>query len=204
MYEMLVEYKFLSFDITLGLVVTILKLKSYSRVTSSLSCNITSILAKSPRDCRTFSQFSSRIFAGEFSGTTLTNCLPSLPWNIFKNYYDLYGTLKFVFFEKATKFDKIFILLLTNKFVFLCFPPNFEFSASSQWKTIIHFHYPKNEIFSPAVFNILKEPFIVQKETLHQQKGLDLSYLDLEGQGRGIVRRAPHPNFIKSKFRFFQ
>ena len=73
-----------------------------------------------------------------------------------------------------------------------------------QWKTIIHFHYPKNEIFSPAVFNILKEPFIVQKETLHQQKGLDLSYLDLEGQGRGIVRRAPHPNFIKSKFRFFQ
>ena len=74
----------------------------------------------------------------------------------------------------------------------------------AQWKTIIHFHYPKNEIFSPAVFNILKEPFIVQKETLHQQKGLDLSYLDLEGQGRGIVRRAPHPNFIKSKFRFFQ
>ena len=74
----------------------------------------------------------------------------------------------------------------------------------AQWKMIIHFHYPKNEIFSPAVFNILKEPFIVQKETLHQQKGLDLSYLDLEGQGRGIVRKAPHPNFIKSKFRFFQ
>ena len=78
------------------------------------------------------------------------------------------------------------------------------FTQASQWKTIIHFHYPKNEIFSPAVFNILKEPFIVQKETLNQQKGLDLSYLDLEGQGRGIVRRAPHPNFIKSKFRFFQ
>ena len=62
----------------------------------------------------------------------------------------------------------------------------------------------KNEIFSPAVFNILKEPFIVQKETLHQQKALDLSYLDLEGQGRGIVRRAPHQHFVKSKFRFFQ
>ena len=74
----------------------------------------------------------------------------------------------------------------------------------SQWKMIIHFHYPKNEVFSPAVFNILKEPFIVQKETLHQQKALDLSYLDLEGQGRGIVRRAPHPHFVKSKFRFFQ
>ena len=74
----------------------------------------------------------------------------------------------------------------------------------TQWKMIIHFHYPKNEVFSPAVFNILKEPFIVQKETLHQQKALDLSYLDLEGQGRGIVRRAPHPHFVKSKFRFFQ
>ena len=75
---------------------------------------------------------------------------------------------------------------------------------NAQWKMIIHFHYPKNEVFSPAVFNILKEPFIVQKETLHQQKALDLSYLDLEGQGRGIVRRAPHPHFVKSKFCFFQ
>ena len=75
---------------------------------------------------------------------------------------------------------------------------------ATQWKMIIHFHYPKNEVFSPAVFNILKEPFIVQKETLHQQKALDLSYLDLEGQGRGIVRRAPYPDFAKSKFRFFQ
>ena len=79
-----------------------------------------------------------------------------------------------------------------------------QFMTSPQWKMIIHFHYPKNEVFSPAVFNILKEPFIVQKETLHQQKALDLSYLDLEGQGRGIVRRAPHPHFVKSKFRFSQ
>ena len=93
----------------------------------------------------------------------------------------------------------------------LPYSENFHFSnllaaleAGSQWKMIIHFHYPKNEVFSPAVFNILKEPFIVQKETLHQQKALDLSYLDLEGQGRGIVRRAPHQHFVKSKFRFFQ
>ena len=34
--------------------------------------------------------------------------------------------LKFVFFEKATKFDEIFILLLTNKFPLMCF----EFSVS--------------------------------------------------------------------------
>ena len=38
--------------------------------------------------------------------------------------------VKFVVFEKATKFDKISILLLTNKYIFLCFPPNFEFSVS--------------------------------------------------------------------------
>ena len=41
-----------------------------------------------------------------------------------------YDVVKFGFFEKTTKFDKISILLMTNKFVFLCFPPNFEFSVS--------------------------------------------------------------------------
>ena len=38
--------------------------------------------------------------------------------------------LNFVFFEKATKFDQISILLLTIKFIFLCFQPNFEFSVT--------------------------------------------------------------------------
>ena len=31
-------------------------------------------------------------------------------------------------------------------------------------------------IFSPASFNILKQLLLVQKQTLHQQKGLDLSF----------------------------
>jgi hypothetical protein len=31
-------------------------------------------------------------------------------------------------------------------------------------------------IFSPASFNILKELLLVQKQTLHQQKALDLSF----------------------------
>ena len=74
----------------------------------------------------------------------------------------------------------------------------------TQWKMIIHFHYPKNEAFSPGVFNILKEPFIVQKETLHQQKALDLSYLEPEGQGPGSVRWVPRPHAVKSKFRFLE
>ena len=29
---------------------------------------------------------------------------------------------------------------------------------------------------NPAVFNILKEPLLIQKQTLHQQKALDLSF----------------------------
>ena len=46
---------------------------------------------------------------------------------------------------------------------------------------------------SQAFFNILKEPLVVQKQTLHQQKAHDLSYLEPEGQGRGMVRRVPRP-----------
>ena len=38
--------------------------------------------------------------------------------------------IRFLFFEKVTIFDEIFILPLTNKLVFLCIPPNFEFSVS--------------------------------------------------------------------------
>ena len=31
-------------------------------------------------------------------------------------------------------------------------------------------------IFSPVFFNILKELLVIQKQTLHQQKALDLSF----------------------------
>ena len=37
---------------------------------------------------------------------------------------------------------------------------------------------------------ILKEPLLAQKQTLHLQKALDLSYLQPEGQGPGIIMRA--------------
>ena len=32
---------------------------------------------------------------------------------------------------------------------------------------------------------------LVQKQTIHQQKACDLSYLEAEEQGRGMVRRVP-------------
>ena len=43
---------------------------------------------------------------------------------------------------------------------------------------------------NPTNFKILKEPLVVQKQALHQQKALDLSYLEPEEQGRGIIMRA--------------
>ena len=47
------------------------------------------------------------------------------------------------------------------------------------------------EINSQAFFNILTEPLLVQKPTIHQQKAWDLSYLEPERHGPGKVRRVP-------------
>ena len=55
------------------------------------------------------------------------------------------------------------------------------------WKL---YHFEK---YSQAFFNILTEPLPVQTLTIHQQKAHDLSYLEPEGQGRGMVRRVPCP-----------
>ena len=55
-------------------------------------------------------------------------------------------------------------------------------------------------IFSPASFNILKELLLAQKQSLHQQKALDLSYLELETQGRDSVMGVPRPFGAKSNF----
>ena len=52
------------------------------------------------------------------------------------------------------------------------------------------YHFEKN---SQVFFNILTEPLLVQKHTIHQQKAWDLRYLEPEGQGRGMVRRVPLP-----------
>ena len=52
------------------------------------------------------------------------------------------------------------------------------------------FHFEKK---SQAFFNILIEPLLVQKQTIHQQTAWDLCYLEPEGQGRGMVRRVPRP-----------
>ena len=48
-------------------------------------------------------------------------------------------------------------------------------------------------MFPLAFFKILTEPLLVQKQMIHQQKAWDLSCLEPEGQGRGMVRRVPRP-----------
>ena len=52
---------------------------------------------------------------------------------------------------------------------------------------------------NPLVFfNFLKELLLVQKQTIHQQKAWDLSYLEPEGHGRGNIRRVSRPLAAKS------
>ena len=43
---------------------------------------------------------------------------------------------------------------------------------------------------NPTKFKIVKKPLLIQKQILQQQKALDFSYLEPEGQGRGIIMRA--------------
>ena len=52
--------------------------------------------------------------------------------------------------------------------------------------------------FPPVFFSILKEPLLVQKQRIHQQKAHDLSYLELKEQGRGTIRRVPRPLAAKA------
>ena len=59
------------------------------------------------------------------------------------------------------------------------------------WKL---YHYEKK---SQAFFNILTEPLLVQKQTIHQQKAWDLRYLEPGRKGRGMVRRVPRPLVAK-------
>ena len=56
------------------------------------------------------------------------------------------------------------------------------------------------DIFSPAFFNILKELWVVQKQTIHQQKAPDLGFLEPEGQGGGTIRKVSRPLAVKAYF----
>ena len=60
------------------------------------------------------------------------------PWDFWRGG----GKVKFVFFEKATKFDEISILLLTNRFVLFVSRYSFEHQSGSQSWNFIHWDQP--------------------------------------------------------------
>ena len=61
----------------------------------------------------------------------------------------------------------------------------------------------KTKIMKPPAFDqFLTEPMLVQKRNVSHMNALILSYLELEGQGRGIPMGAPRPHSFK-KFTSF-
>ena len=64
---------------------------------------------------------------------------------------DILPFLKFVFFEKATKFDEISCLLLTNKFVFFVSRYGFEHQSGSQSWNFIHWDQPNLSKVYPSL-----------------------------------------------------
>ena len=56
------------------------------------------------------------------------------------------------------------------------------------------------ENFPPAFFNILKEPLLVQKQTIHQQKALDLSFNLTPYKWAWHYHEAATPSFPKITF----
>ena len=62
------------------------------------------------------------------------------------------------------------------------------------------FNQNKNKLcslHSPAVFKILKEQTILQKQTIPHMKALLLSFLEPEGQGHDIIMEAPRLHPVK-------
>ena len=50
-----------------------------------------------------------------------------------------------------------------------------------------------SKTFSSVFFNIMKEPLLAQKQTIHQQKGLDLSFLETESLRAGHYQEGATP-----------
>ena len=58
-------------------------------------------------------------------------------------------------------------------------------------------------LHSPAFFKILKEPTLLQKQTILHIKALLFSFLEPEEQGRGITMGVPHPHPVPFLYLFF-
>ena len=76
-----------------------------------------------------------------------------------------------------------------------------EKQTQTQWKTIIHFHYQKNETLSPAIIDIVREQSITEKSIKSSKSHL---FWVSKANRRGIVRWAPKPLDVKSIFCFLK
>ena len=93
--------------------------------------------------------------------------------------------IKFVFFEKGTKFDEISILLLTNKFVFFVSRYSFEHQSGSQSWNFIHWDQTnpsKVYLFLDADKFVLSFLLISNKNQLCCISRLNSSQMGLRGR----------------------
>ena len=67
--------------------------------------------------------------------------------------------------------------------------------------SLLQFAKKKHEMFSPAFFNIQKEPQIVQKQT---KKPWTSAFFLLESHGRDVIQRAPRSFAVKAYFVFLK
>ena len=68
------------------------------------------------------------------------------------------------------------------------------------------FNQNKNKLcslHSPAFFKILKEPTLLQKQTIPHIKALLFSFLEPEEQGHGIIMGVPRPHPVTFLYLFF-
>ena len=77
---------------------------------------------------------------------------------------------------------------------------------SESFLSDICFNQNKNKLcslHSPAFFKILKEPTLLQKQTIPHIKALLFSFLEPEEQGRGIIMGGPRLHPVSFLYFFF-
>ena len=70
----------------------------------------------------------------------------------------------------------------------------------TNWYPILWQHFYGSRFQNSTNFKILKEPLLVEKQTIPQQKALDLSFIWHPKSGRGIIMRLPRPPALKQLF----
>ena len=112
----------------------------------------------------------------------------------------------FSFWLQKAKFKSFLLMCL----LFLCQQWFFQ-NIEKDWRKIFEIRlFPQflkitkiTKKNSPAFFNILKEPLLLQRQTLYQLKALDLGYQEPKGKGCGCIMRVSRPFDEKSIYCLF-